>query len=525
MGKDKKGKFQSPAGKTSGISRRQAAGIVTVDPKLYEHYPEIADKYTVGDDEVAANVRVRHPNRNVDKAKEKKVNKNADKANQVNVENKRNKVTEVNKVNHGYEGNEGDEGDEIREVYEGNTSNKTRNDDKVASKIVEPGKLTDELFAELAEYRAPCCMAAFMPTHRSGAEVNEQMDAIAFKNILQRATTYLSEKGYSQATIQKLLAPGYELLRNEGFWYNLSNGMALFMADDFFRLIKMPMTPKEELLINTTFYVTPLIPIITARDYFYLLVLSKKQARLYQADAFSMDYIPVPELPHGVEDVVHFEEKDDQKLRRTGSGGAGGGAIYHGIGAGKPDDKANLSMYFDEVDETLWSEVLHQEHVPLLLAGVEYLIPLYKEVAKYNNIWREALSGNHEYDDQRSLYEMARKIMEPYFRHRAEKAREMYGNYSSSGLTSSDPLEVIPAAYYRRVWYLFVLKGEHIWGKFDEQNNKIEIHDKREEGDECLLDRAMIKTILNRGDVFILEKGQMPEGVTVAAIMRYQYSE
>src|SRR5690606_2744709 len=149
--------------------------------------------------------------------------------------------------------------------------------------------------------------------------------------------------------------------------------LAVFVADGYFKFLRLPVAPRDEILINTTFYLTPLIPVMTSAEYFYILVLSKKAAKLYRADAFGMSFIPVQGMPRGVEDVVHFENKGDRDLYRTDTSGAGAGASYHGTGTGRPDPKANLAMYFDEVDETLWKEVLNRENVPLVLAGVEYL--------------------------------------------------------------------------------------------------------------------------------------------------------
>jgi hypothetical protein len=360
-----------------------------------------------------------------------------------------------------------------------------------------------------------------MLTHPSGVEVNEGMDSVSFKNMLQQMTAMLKQKNIGQTEIAKILKPGYDLLRNDLFWYQMSSGLAVFMANDFFRYMKLPMRPKEEVVINSSFYLTPLVPVMANSDYFYLLVLSKKQAKLYRADAFEMNYIRIDELPRGVDDVVHFEEKDDQKLWRTGSSGAGGGANYHGIGAGKPDNKENLAMYFDEVDETLRKEVLGTENVPLLLAGVEYLIPIYRSVAQYKPVWGEALTGNYEHADHHTLYELARKKMEPYFDERHAEALEDYANQSASALTSSIPEDVIPAAHYKRVWHLFVQKDAHLWGTFDEMNNKLTLHETQQEGDEDLIDKAVIKTIANAGEVHILPGERMPGKSVIAALMRY----
>lgn len=488
MGKDREGKFHPRKGKPSS-NLGEGIGLQPIDTSAIEQHLEIAEKYTDGEEQPAQNLRVRHRNRNVDKREERQRTKAVQRS--------------------------------------GNTVNKPSNETSAAERPGTeqqelPAMLTKELFAEMANINSECCVSLYMPTALSSSvEANNQKNHIGFKNKLQQITASLKEKGIQQSQIDRLLKPGYDLLQNEGFWSNVSHGVGVFIADDYFKYIRLPLSPTEEVLINSKFYLTPLIPVMTSRDYFYILVLSKKQAKFYRADAFGIEHIPVAEMPRGVEDVVHFEEKDDQSLFRTDTAGAGAGANYHGTGTGRPDPKANLAMYFDEVDETLWKEILNRENVPLLLAGVEYLIPIYKQVAKYKPIWEDAITGSHEHEDLQALYTQARAKMEPYFEARLSRALILYGNHSATELTSSLPDDVIPAAHYGKISHLFALKGEHLWGSFDDMNNELVLHDTQENGDECLIDRAVIKTLLHGGEVFLLPQEKMPAGTPLAAVMRY----
>ena len=488
MGKDREGKFHPRKGKPSG-SMKETTGLLPLDTSALDEQLELADKYTEGEDQPAPNIHVRHPNRNVDKREERQRNKSAQRTHDPSNKS----VDETMTIEHS---------------------------DVSAEEL--PAMLSKERFAELGNFTSDLCVSVYMAMNSSSSvEANTQKDFNGFKYKLQQLTALLKEKNISQTQIETLLKPGYDLLRNESFWTDTRKGLAVFIADGVFRYVRLPITPKEESLVNSSFYLTPLIPVMTSKDYFYILVLSKKQAKLYRADAFGIQHIPVPELPNGIDDVVHFEEKEDQKLFRTDTSGAGGGASFHGMGAGKPDEKANIAMYFDEVDETLWKEVLRDENVPLLLAGVEYLIPIYKQVAKYKPIWDDAITGSQEHTDLNMLYQQAREKLEPYFQERVTKALNIYGNHSATELTSSIAEDVIPAAHYGRVSQLFVVKNEHIWGTFDEMNNEITVHGTQEQGDECLIDKAVIKTLLTGGEVHVLPAEKMPAESKIAAIMRY----
>jgi hypothetical protein len=484
MGKDREGKFHPDTGKPSGSGNEEGVRPDTPDTGSIGEYLELADKYTKGADEMPANVKLRHPNRNASK------------------------------------------GDEKKDRINNKSSYKSKNDSLNGARtpVVSqelPGVLTKELFTDLANFSGQHCVSLYIPTHKAGIEINENNDNIAFRNALQHAASDLKQKGVDPEKIQKMLEPGYELVRDEMFWRNLNRGLAVFLSDNFFKYVKMPDTPREEMMVNSSFMLKPLVNAMTVREYFYLLVISKKQVKFFKVDAFGINQIELPELPNGVGDVVHFEEKEDQKLFRSESGQAGKGASFHGHGAGRPDEKEHLAIYLEEVDETLWEEILSRENAPLLLAGVEYLLPIFRSVSHYKNIWPEMMKGSHEHDDVNSLYRQAREIMEPYFRERTKKALDTYGNQSATALTSSIPTDVIPAAHYARIGHLFVQKNEHIWGTFNESENILNVHDSKEERDECLIDKAVIKTILNGGDVHFVSKEDMPSESVIAAVMRY----
>ncbi|HEX8358378.1 MAG TPA: hypothetical protein VF610_13235, partial [Segetibacter sp.] len=178
-------------------------------------------------------------------------------------------------------------------------------------------------------------------------------------------------------------------------------------------------------------------------------------------------------------------------------------------------------VYFEAVDDILWEKIFNKENAPLVLAGVEYVLPIYRSACDYKNVWPEVLTGNRDSQDTKSLYKDAMEIMKPYFEQRVNRALEIYGNQSATGLTSSIAADVIPAAYYAKISHLFVTKGEKIWGMFDDMSNELIFHDTPDEDGEDLIDNAVVQTLANGGEVFLLEKERMPADCQIAALMRY----
>jgi hypothetical protein len=441
------------------------------------------------EDELPNDVPIRHPNRNVDK---------------------RNDASRDN-------------------IYKGklqsDESDKSRNEafaEPVTDTIpIElPSLISKEILAQLRDFTSERCITIYLPTHASGMEVNEGHDAIRFKNALQQAHQQLTRLNHDEDFIKRWLKPAYDLLRDDAFWTRQSKGLAVFISDGYCRYLHMQQEPTEKVYINKSFALAPLISLLTNPEYFYLLVISKQQAKLFRADDYGMTEVKISNMPDGVEGTKRMLDKSASTFRASGAA-SNGGANYHGIGGGNPDDKQNIAVYLEAVDDRLWEALLNKEHAPLLLAGVEYLIPIYRSVSDYKHVWTDALTGSHEHEDIATLYPKARAVMQPYFEQRLNNALERYGNQSATPQTSTNLAEIIPAAHYGRISHLFIVKGEQVWGTFDEQTNELTVQGESTGDNEDLFDKAVTNTLLTGGEVFIVDSDKMPAASTMAAIMRY----
>jgi hypothetical protein len=389
--------------------------------------------------------------------------------------------------------------------------------------LVMPEELTNlskETLVELSSIQGGTCISVYMPTHRPINGSATAVDAILFKTLLQQCERM--REGDDAALLARVLRPAHELIRNESFWRSQTGaGLAFFFAENFFKYASLRAAPETQTTVNHSFLVSPLLPFVQDQAHFYLLVISKKQSKLFRGDRFGLNYISVPEIPNGIEDVVHLEEKDDQNLIRSGSSGGGGGAVYHGTGSSRPDDKDNIAMYLAEVDSTIRKEVLRDSQAPLLLAGVGYIIPIYRKITRYNNVWDIALTGNREFENDAALHAEALEAMRDYFERPKKQALADYGNKSATQLTSFILDDIVRAAHYKRIEVLFVDKKASLWGSFDEVNDQLTVHASEVPGDDNLIDKIVLKVLLSGGSVYMLDQHEMPVNRMMAAVMRY----
>jgi len=211
------------------------------------------------------------------------------------------------------------------------------------------------------------------------------------------------------------------------------------------------------------------------------------------------------------------------QLHSSGSSGGSGSVTFHGQGGGSDESaKKELLRYFRLVADGL-KEFLQGNRAPLVLAGVEYLLPIYKEANTYPNLIDTVIKGNPDLLSADELHKSTWEIIRPLFQAAQVEAFAYYQQLAGQASERvADTLEkIVPAAYHGQVETLFVATGEQQWGILNPVTNEIELHDQMESGDEPLLDLATVHTYLKGGTVYAVEPEMMPGGSPAAAVLRY----
>jgi hypothetical protein len=376
----------------------------------------------------------------------------------------------------------------------------------------------DELKTLMGKHQG-LCISIFMPTFRAGVE--SQQNQIRFKNLLRRAEEKLLAQGMRPQEIKTLLEPAQALPGNVLFWRRQSDGLALFLSTDLFRSFCLPEAFDEQITVADYFHIKPLLPLFGGEKRFYILALSQKEIRLLEGTGQNIQEIELESVPRSLAEALGYDESGKQVRFRAGTAGGGDhSAMVSGHGAEIDDTKENLLKYFRLIDRGL-HDLLRDERTPLILAGVEYLFPIYREANTYPRLIEEGIPGNPQGISPETLHRSALKIVSPYFQKAGNEAVEQYRQSSGTGLTSADLGEIVPAAVNGRVGILFVASGRQQWGTFHGESGEVERHEKMGAASEDLLEIAAIQTFLNGGTVFILPPEKMPDTGDLAALFRY----
>ncbi len=374
----------------------------------------------------------------------------------------------------------------------------------------------DELRLLIEKGKVPC-LSIYLPTHKAGAEV--QQNAIRLKNLLKEAEDRLVAGGRRAADVEKLLEPVQALVKNNPFWRQQSSGLALFLCPDFFRYYRLPVDFPLSVVLAERFNIKPLLPLFNTEGRFYILALSQKNVRLLECSHYAVKETRLEGLPRNIDEVLKVDAVG-KRLRSRSSSSGGTGPRGSTAWTDEVYTKESVLRYLQQIDKALRT-ALKDERDPLIIAGVEYVFSLYREVNTHPSLAEEAIVGNPDQLNAEELHTQALPIVEPWFRKEQEEARVRYQQSSGTGLASNNLEEIVPAAHHGRVGYLFLEVGKEKWGSFNPQTGRAVLHTGSKTGDEDLIDFAAIQTLGAGGKVYAINRERMPDREPVAALFRY----
>jgi len=373
----------------------------------------------------------------------------------------------------------------------------------------------------LIEVQQDHCVSLYMPAARGGPEVRQ--NPIRLKNLLKEAGGKL-DQSLRTSEVEKLLKPASDLLEDSGFWAEQGGGLAIFLSAEMFRYYRLPMAMPTLVTVSTRFHIKPLIPLLSGDGRYYLLALSLNEVNLYQCARHSVLRVDLGEVPASLEEALRFDDPERQLQYHTGTPGKSGrrAAVYHGQGVGVDESrhKKEILRFFQQLDRGLHS-LLPDVNAPLVLAGVDYLIPIFHKASDHPAIVEDHLSGNPDEKPVEELHQRAWSLVEPIFLKAQTSALERYQQLRETRQASSEIAEIVTAAYYDRVETLFVARGRQRWGSFDPESGSIRLGEKEDSGEEDLLDTAAAYALINGGTVYAPEPEKMPQQTPAAAIFRF----
>ncbi len=360
---------------------------------------------------------------------------------------------------------------------------------------------TNEKFDALVDDSGPC-LSILMPVDRS--ESRARTAGVRLRSLLRETEQRALAGKLSAAETAGLLAPWETAVADPKFWKAPGDGVALFSSPRQSAVVWLDEPVREGIRVASSFALLALLR-LRARRPFYLLAVSRKACRLIRWDGEAVHVVKVEAMPESVEAAVGTAQPRELQFHSTGrprrrnvhAGGSGG------------DETAELRTYLQRVDAALHERLSFDTRVPLVLAGVESLIGLYRSISHLPNLLAEGLTGNFDRSSGRILSALARPLVERALNGALERELARFAELAGSGLAVSDARAVRAAASTGGVETLFL----------------------PDPGEVAVLSDAaesMAIDVLRRGgEVYMVPSWRMPgaqEGVEEAGILRHGHA-
>lgn len=376
---------------------------------------------------------------------------------------------------------------------------------------------------ELLNYRDDVCVSIYLPMTRRGAEV--QGNEVQLENVLKDVKADLKERGLKQSQIGDLLHEARALLDDPLYWQHQHDGLALFLAPGFFDAFRLPMHFEPLTTVSERFHIKPILAHLTGDGQYYVLALSQDNVRLFRASQHSIEEVDAEQLPVSMEEALAYEDPEEQLQHHTttagGAGSPSGGpeVVHHGHSM-NDEQRQRLQRFLKMVADGV-ADTVKGDDVPLVLAAVDYLHPMFAEAYRANNLVAEGIEGSPNHVNDEELQRRAWEIVAPLFTEAQEEARLTFASLKHTDQALADIHTIVPAAFQGRVDTLFIALNEHKWGKYDVERNEVQIYESPKQSGDDLLDFAAVQTLAYGGEVYVVDNADVPGETSIAAILRF----
>ena len=371
-------------------------------------------------------------------------------------------------------------------------------------------------YAALAAEHEPPCISIYL-SNAADAESRKQK-AMRIRNLLEGAAPVLKKFSVTVEEAEALATANWQAVEESRPSQGETPGLALFVSKGFFGHSHLPAPVADRVAVGREFFVRPLLPLIPHDDRFYILALSQKHVKLFEGSRRGIHERMLQATPESLHEDFEGRSFEHRYQMHTASSRESlqKGAVFHGASI---TNKDRIIHFFRDIDKGVM-DALKGQQAPLILAAVDYLVPIYKSANTYPHLLDQAIVGSPDLLTSNELYAAGWKIVEEELAKAADGAFAVFNQHANTPLTSSNLRETLAAAQRGLVRFLFIPSVDERWGSLAPPD-AVHLHGAQEPGDSELLNLAAILTLRFGGHVYVVPQSQLREGADIAAVFRY----
>ncbi|HKP95764.1 MAG TPA: hypothetical protein VJ385_08405 [Fibrobacteria bacterium] len=347
-------------------------------------------------------------------------------------------------------------------------------------------------------------------------------EKVLLKDLRRNAAYALQRRGTLSGGIEAILAPVDTLLADTQAFRYEGEGLALFSDGENALAVLLPKAPAPGAQIDLRFRLDGILTQVFGRDRFYLLSLSQQAVKLWDCDGVSIRAVSLEGLETDIRKTPHFQESEYQAVFHSSTAsGHGHNSSYAGIGlADGRRLKKEIEVFFRAIDHGIRSR-LTAKRQPMVLAGVGFLLPIYRTVNTYAGLFAADLPGNPESSGtSEHLHQRANALLQTAEILERNHALGTYIGNLTRARSCAGYTDLVPCAVQGRLSHLFVAQGVPQWGDFEEADGRTTLFDGYRDGAVDLANMACVNAIRNHAKAYAVPAGEMPAGAPIAGLYR-----
>jgi len=329
--------------------------------------------------------------------------------------------------------------------------------------------------------------------------------AARLKSGLRSVRKQLAEWHRDTEAADGLLAPIEQLAANLQTARTWSNSLIAFRSPGAFRHYWMGERVRDIAEVSERFEIRPLLAALAREQRFYLLAIGRHHVRLFRSTRHNTDEVRLEGIaPQNMQGFLNTRQPDHLLEDRTAAGPSAGSmrGVVFGTDSESEKEQERFRHFLKEVERGV-TKLLQRDGEPLLLAGVEYDVAIYRQLNTYPHLREEAVHGSPERLTAPALHDRAWEVVSRCPSEPLQKALADYRKQSGAALVLGDTGAILKAAAEGRVAGLFLSEGAGS-GQADDP-----------------LNMAALETVLHGGWAFALKPAEMPAKDCAVALLRF----
>jgi hypothetical protein len=382
-------------------------------------------------------------------------------------------------------------------------------------------RLTKDSLTEIsADHQQQPRISLYQPTHRHHPE--NQQDPIRFRGLVKDLRHHLLED-HSSGQVDALLEPFETLAHDPEFWNRTLDGLAVFAAPGWFKVVRLQRPVSELTVVADSFHTKPLRRILQTADRYQVLGLNLHEIKLYEGDRDGIEVLDLADgVPHTISEALGDELTDAHRtVASYGGVGTASGAMHHGHGGKKDEVDNDADRFFRTVDRSVMERHSRPSGLPLILAALPEHHHDFHAVSHNPSLVSEGIKMHPDSMSLDELRECAWAIFEPLYQAKLTELGDHFAIAMSKNLGLDDLTLIGGAVADGRVATLLIEADREIQGRIHDGSGNIHLGRTDQSQSDDLLDDLAERVLKMGGQVFVVPAARMPTTTGAAATCRY----